>query len=46
MAAAVSSPDPLRLPQAGLANLGLPPDILHAIERTNALRLLKATETV
>lgn len=30
----------------GLANLGLPPDILHAIERTNALRLLKATETV
>ncbi|MGB6081255.1 MAG: amidohydrolase family protein [Xanthobacteraceae bacterium] len=30
----------------GLANLGLPPDVLHAIERTNALRLLRATETV
>lgn len=30
----------------GLADLGLPPDVLHAIERTNALRLLKATETV
>ncbi|MCO5131359.1 MAG: amidohydrolase [Xanthobacteraceae bacterium] len=30
----------------GLAGLGLPPDILHAIERTNALRLLKVTEAV
>jgi predicted TIM-barrel fold metal-dependent hydrolase len=28
----------------GLANLGLAPDVLHAIERTNALRLLKAVE--
>lgn len=30
----------------GLADLGLPADVLHAIERTNALRLLKTTETV
>lgn len=30
----------------GLANLGLPPDVLHAAERTNALRLLKVVETV
>lgn len=30
----------------GLANLELPPDVLHAIERTNALRLLQAVEAV
>jgi hypothetical protein len=29
----------------GLANLGLPQEILYAIERTNALRLLAAVKT-